>query len=175
VRIGIIIGATRPGRKAAEVAEWVLRTAAERDDALFELVDVADYDLPLDEPAPAATGRYAMPHTRDWAARISVFDGFVFVTPEYNHSIPGSLKNAIDFLFQEWNDKAAGFVGYGVEGGVRAVEQLRQILGELKVADVRTSVSLRLSADFDDALGLRPRPAREAAPVTMLDERSRPR
>jgi NAD(P)H-dependent FMN reductase len=171
LRIGIIVGTTRPGRKAPAVAEWVLVKAVERDDAVFELVDIADYDLPLlDEPNPAATGRYEHLHTRDWAARIASFDGFIFVTPEYNHSIPGSLKNAIDFAFREWNDKAAGFVGYGGAGGVRAVEQLRQMMGALKVADVGATVALTLAADFEGGSEFRPADRQESALAAMVDQ-----
>jgi NAD(P)H-dependent FMN reductase len=171
VRIGIVVGTTRPGRKAVEVAEWALARAVEREDATFELVDIADYELPLlDEEAPPFFGRYAHLHTQDWAARIASFDGFVFVTPEYNRSIPGSLKNAVDFLFAEWNDKAAGFISYGLLGGVRAVEQLRLVLGELKVGAVRASVALRLSTDFEDTATFRPGDGQEKALDAMLDE-----
>ncbi len=139
LRIAIIIGSTRPGRKAAAVADWVNEIAGSRDDATFELVDLADYDLPhLDEPVPAAMGpSYTQPHTRAWAARIASFDGFIFVTPEYNHSITGALKNAIDYLYVEWHNKAAGFVSYGLTGGTRAVEHLRLIMSELQIAHVR--------------------------------------
>jgi NAD(P)H-dependent FMN reductase len=171
VRIGIITGSTRPGRKAVDVAEWALVSAVEREDATFELVDIADYGLALlDEAVPALMGGYSQVHTRDWAARIASFDGFVFVTPEYNGSLPGSLKNAIDFLAAEWNDKPAGSIGYGIYGGVRAIEQLRQVLGQLKVADVRTSVTLQLSTDFENKSTLRPGDGQEEALHKMLDE-----
>ena len=138
IRIGIIIGSTRPGRKAEAVARWVHGVATKRSDAGFELVDIKDFDLPLlDEPMPPAAGKYSQPHTRAWAAKVASFDAYVFVTPEYNHGPSGALKNAIDYLYREWNNKAAGFVGYGSAGGTRAVEQLRQVMGELMVADVR--------------------------------------
>src|SRR5205823_4623829 len=95
INIGIIVGSTRPGRKAPAVAEWVLDIAGLRGDAVFELVDVADFKLPLlDEPIPASQGKYQHAHTKAWAARIAGFDGFVFVTPEYNHGTSGALKNA---------------------------------------------------------------------------------
>ena len=147
LNIGVIVGSTRPGRKAPAVANWVMDVAGMRGDAIYELVDIADFGLPLlDEPVPPSQGHYAQPHTRAWAARIASFDGFVFVTPEYNHGTSGALKNAIDFLYKEWNNKAAGFVGYGSAGGVRAIEHLRLVMGELMVADVRAQVSLSLSA-----------------------------
>lgn len=102
--VAIIVGSTRPGRKADTIARWVLDIAAARQDAGFEVIDLADFDLPLlDEEVPAAAGLYAQRHTRAWAASIASFDAYVFVTPEYNHATSGALKNAIDFLFAEWN------------------------------------------------------------------------
>lgn len=148
LNIGVIVGSTRPGRHALDVANWVLDVAGMRGDAIFELVDIATFDLPLlDEPTP---GEATQPHTRAWAARIASFDAYVFVTPEYHHGVPGALKNAIDFLYREWNDKAAGFVGYGSAGGVRAVEQLRLVTAGLELAGVRNQVMLSLETDFAD-------------------------
>lgn len=122
LKIAIIIGSTRPGRNGEAVAKWVYEIAQKRTDAEFELVDIKDFNLPLlDEPVPPSMGQYSKPHTKKWAAKIGSFDGYVFVAPEYNHGISGALKNAIDFLFAEWNNKAAGFVSYGSVGGVRAV------------------------------------------------------
>ena len=113
-----------------------MRSRRSARDAEFELVDIKDFNLPLlDEPVPPSLGKYSKQHTKKWAAKIASFDGFVFVTPEYNHGISGALKNAIDFLFAEWNNKAAGFVGYGSAGGVRAVEHLRLVMAEVQVAD----------------------------------------
>ena len=124
LKVGIIVGSTRPGRKAEAVARWVHEIALKRTDADFEVVDIEDFNLPLlDEPIPPSMGQYSKPHTKAWAAKIDSFDAFVFVTPEYNHGTSGALKNAIDFLFAEWNHKAAGFVSYGGGGGLRAVEQ----------------------------------------------------
>jgi NAD(P)H-dependent FMN reductase len=138
LRIAIIIGSTRPGRKAEAVAKWVYEIAQKRSDAEFELVDIKDFNLPLlDEPVPPIMGQYNQPHTKIWAVKMGSFDGYVFVTPEYNHGISGALKNAIDFLFAEWNNKAAGFVSYGGVGGARAVEQLRLMLAEVQIATVR--------------------------------------
>src|SRR6187401_1074680 len=151
LRIGIILGSTRPGRNGEAVAKWVCGIAQKRSDAGFELVDIADFNLPLlDEPVPPSMGQYSKPHTKAWAAKIGSFDGYVFVSPEYNHGISGALKNAIDFLFAEWNNKAAGFVSYGGASGARAVEQLRLVLGELQIADVRAQVMLSLFTDFEN-------------------------
>jgi NAD(P)H-dependent FMN reductase len=148
-KIAIILGSTRPGRNGEPVANWVYDIAKQRDDAEYELIDIADYNLPhLDEAVPPSMGQYSQPHTKAWAEKIASFDGYVFVTPEYNHSTSGALKNAIDFLFAEWNNKAAGFVSYGAVGGTRAVEHLRLVMGELKVADVRAQVALSLMTDF---------------------------
>lgn len=150
LRIGVVVGSTRPGRRGDQVAEWVAAASRAHVPAVdVEVVDVAAQGLPLlDEPVPAAIGDYRNPHTRAWSDVVRRFDGFVFVVPEYNHSAPAAVKNAIDYLFTEWNDKAAGFVGYGLHGGVRAVEHLRGALAEVKVACVRSQVALSLFTDF---------------------------
>lgn len=170
-RIAIILGSTRPGRNGEAVANWVYDIAKQRDDAEYELVDIADFHLPhLDEALPPSLGQYAQPHTMAWAAKIDSFDGFVFVTPEYNHSTSGALKNAIDFLYKEWNNKAAGFVSYGSLGGARAVEHLRLVMGELQVADVRAQVALSLFTDFKDFSQFDPAPHQAEAVGTVLDQ-----
>jgi NAD(P)H-dependent FMN reductase len=150
-RIGIILRSTRPGRNGAQGADWVHEIAASRGDAEYELVDLLDYPLPhLDEAYPPAMGQYQNDHTKRWAAKIATFDGFVMVTPEYNHSTSGVLKNAIDYLFAEWANKAVGFVSYGGAGGARAAEHLRLVAGELQMADVRQQVALSLITEFRD-------------------------
>jgi NAD(P)H-dependent FMN reductase len=157
VRIGIIIGSTRPGRVGDQVATWVHEHAATRDDAEFELVDLADFALPhLDEAIPPSAGQYANDHTKAWAEKVASFDGYVFVTPEYNHSTSGALKNAIDFVYGEWNNKAAALVSYGAQGGLRAAEHLRLVLGEVQIADVRQQVSFSLMTDFENFSVLAP-------------------
>jgi NAD(P)H-dependent FMN reductase len=151
-RLAIVACSTRTHRRGKAVADWAFACAQQvaPDGVEVELVDLADFDLPvLNEPAPALYGIVTHEHTKRWAEAIASYDGYVFVTPEYNHGVPGPLKNAIDYLFYEWNDKAAGFVSYGVNGGVRAVEQLRQIAAELKLADVRSQVALNTFTDFD--------------------------
>jgi NAD(P)H-dependent FMN reductase len=149
-RIGVVVGTTRPGRRGAAVARWVRHAAAaHRPDVAFVLLDIASFALPLlDEPCPPATGVYRHAHTKAWSDAVAACQGFVFVTPEYNRSIPAALKNAVDYLHAEWQHKAAGFVSYGVTGGWRAAEALRLVLAELRVADVRTAVGLCLGADF---------------------------
>jgi NAD(P)H-dependent FMN reductase len=170
-KIGIILGSTRPGRNGEAVAKWVLEIASQRTDAEFELVDLLDYKLPhLDEAIPASAGQYANAHTIQWAEKIASFDGFVMVTPEYNHSTSGALKNAIDFLFAEWNNKAVGFVSYGGVGGARAVEHLRLIAGELMMADVRAQLALSLVNDFENYSKFVPNDYHAQLLNTVLDQ-----
>jgi NAD(P)H-dependent FMN reductase len=172
IKVGIIVGSTRPGRHASAVASWVLENAKKRADAQFEIVDIADFKLPmLDEPIPPSQGKYSQPHTRAWSQKIASFDAYVFVTPEYNHAPSGALKNAIDFVYGEWNNKSAGFVAYGASSnGSRAVEHLRQIMGELQVADVRAQVLLSLYTDFENFTTFKPNPMHEAKLALMLDQ-----
>ncbi|SOF02343.1 NAD(P)H-dependent FMN reductase [Streptomyces sp. OV198] len=170
-KIGIILGSTRPGRNGEAVARWVLDIASKRTDAEFELVDLLDYKLPhLDEALPPSLGQYSQPHTREWADKIASFDGFIMVTPEYNHSTSGVLKNAIDYLYAEWNNKAVAFVSYGGAGGARAVEHLRLIAGELQMADVRSQVALSLFHDFENFSVFKPGDFQLEALNTTLDQ-----
>ncbi|MDQ7993539.1 MAG: NAD(P)H-dependent oxidoreductase, partial [Propionicimonas sp.] len=128
-----------------------VKQAQKRTDADYELVDLADYPLPhLDEALPPSFGQYQGEHTKAWAAKIAEFDGFVFVTPEYNHGTTGVLKNALDYLSAEWANKAAAFVGYGVVGGARAVEHLRLVTAELQIAGVRQGLYFSLVTDFEN-------------------------
>jgi NAD(P)H-dependent FMN reductase len=171
LRIAIIIGSTRPGRKAGAVAKWVYEIAQNRSDAEFELVDIKDFDLPLlDEPVSPIMGQYTHQHTKTWSAKIASFDAYVFVTPEYNHAISGALKNAIDFLYHEWVNKAAGFVSYGGAGGARAVEQLRLVLAEVQIATVRNQVLLSMFTDFENFSVFKPASQQEQSVNAMLDQ-----
>ena len=144
LKVAIVTGSTRPGRNGEAVARWVLDIAKKRSDAAFELVDIRDYNLPLlDEPIPPSMGKYSKPHTRSWATKIDSFDAYVFVTPEYNHAPSGALKNAIDYLYREWNNKAAAFVSYGgVSGGLRGVQMAKQALTSLNVMPIVPAVVL---------------------------------
>ncbi|MDH7484146.1 MAG: NAD(P)H-dependent oxidoreductase [Spirochaetales bacterium] len=171
IRIAILTGSSRPGRNNEAVSRWVYEQAQKRNDAQFELVDIKDFDLPLlDEPVPPSMHSYMHDHTKRWSEKISSFDGFVFVTPEYNHATSGALKNAIDYLYTEWNNKAASFVGYGSMGGARAIENLRLIMAELQVADVRAAVYLSLFTDFENFSVFKPLPNRETELTTMLNQ-----
>lgn len=172
INAGIIIGSTRPGRKAEAVATWVYEQAQKRGDASYELVDIADYNLPLlDEPLPPSRGNYQKEHTKRWASKIASLDAFVFVTPEYNHGTSAALKNALDFLYAEWKDKVAAFVGYGSVAGARAIEHLRAYAAELQMAHVRQQVGFLLASDFENNTTFKtPQAKHEQALKTMLDQ-----
>lgn len=171
-RIAIITGSTRPNRLNRQVAEWVLERARGRGDGTeYELVDIAEQGLPLlDEPLPAGMQQYQNEHTKAWAATIAPFDGFVFVTPEYNHSVGPALANAIAYLNVEWNNKAAGIVAYGSAMGVRAVEHLRGILSELQVAHVQKQGMFSLFTDFTDMSEFTPSDRQAESVDPMLDQ-----
>ncbi|HKU27976.1 MAG TPA: NAD(P)H-dependent oxidoreductase [Candidatus Sulfotelmatobacter sp.] len=147
--ISIIVGSTREGRFSEKVAQWTQAQLAGRERVQSKLLDLRDFDLPFFDQAapPAMPGRppYAHPIVKKWTAEIASSDGFIFVTPEYNHSMPAVLKNAIDWVYPEWNRKAAAFVSYGGVGGARAVEQLRLIAVELQLAPMRSAIHLPIS------------------------------
>jgi NAD(P)H-dependent FMN reductase len=171
LKIAIIVGSTRPGRKGDAIARWAYEIARRRTDADFELLDIASFNLPmLDEPVPAMSSEeYTHQHTRAWSAAIASFDGYVFVTPEYNHGTSGALKNAIDFLSREWSDKAAGFIGYGFTMGARAIENLRLVMASLQVATVRPQVGLSLFTDFERSEVFKPTEKLEKTVNGVLD------
>ncbi|HEX4186300.1 MAG TPA: NAD(P)H-dependent oxidoreductase [Solirubrobacteraceae bacterium] len=171
MKIAIILGSTRPGRNGASVADWVLEKSSGRTEAQYELVDLADHPLPhMDEPVPPSLGQYAGQHTKEWAQTIGAYDGYIFVTPEYNHSTSGVLKNAIDYLYGEWNNKAAAFVSYGSVGGARAIEHLRAICSELQIAHVRQQLSFSMWTDFENFSAFAPGPQHSEAVVVMFDQ-----
>lgn len=165
MKLGIIIGSIRDGRKGATVARWVADNAAGIEGADFEVIDLKSYDVPLLTSAtvPAAADRdYDSPQVTAWSRAIDACDGFVFVTPEYNHGVPGAFKNAVDVLGPEWTGKTVGFVSYGADGGVRAVEQWRQILVNFQMIDVRSAVALSVFTEFgEDGLQLQDRRSEE--------------
>jgi NAD(P)H-dependent FMN reductase len=171
LKIAIILGSTRPGRNGKAVADWVTDKAATRTAAQYELVDLADHPLPhMDEPIPPSVGQYSGEHTKAWAETIAAYDGFIFVTPEYNHSTSGVLKNAIDYLYGEWNNKAAAFVSYGSVGGARAIEHLRAICSELQIAHVRQQLSFSMFTDFENFSTFAPGPQHAEAAVVLFDQ-----
>lgn len=172
IKIGIITGSTRDSRVNLQVAEWVQSIADQRADAEFELVDIKDFNLPkFNEPVPAIfTQDYQAPEAKAWSDKISVLDGFIFVTPEYNKGITSGLKDAIDYLYVEWNNKAAGIVSYGSTLGVTAANNLRLILTVPKVATIGTQPALSLFTDFKEMRTFNPAPFHEETVQTMLNE-----
>lgn len=172
MRIGIIVGSIRDGRAGAGVGAWVAEHAAQRTDAQFELIDLLTFDVPLLTSAtvPAAANKqYESENVQRWSAAIDACDGFIFVTPEYNHGVPGAFKNAVDSLGSEWFGKTVGFVSYGADGGVRAVEQWRQIVANFQMLDVRAQVSLSLFTEFG-ADGFAPLERRAGELATLFDQ-----
>ena len=141
--IQVILGSTREGRFGTTVAEWFMSIVREREDFHAELIDLRDWPLPFFDTAnPPSSGEIA-PEARNWSAKISEADGYVIITPEYNRGIPAVLKNALDYLWYEWNNKPLGLVGYGgAAGGARALANLRLIAMELEMAPVRVEVTL---------------------------------
>lgn len=171
LNIAVLLGSTRPGRNGKAVADWVIDRATARTAADYELVDLADYPLPhLDEAVPPSMGQYEGEHTKAWAAKIAEFDGYIFITPEYNHSTSGVLKNAIDYLYGEWNNKAAAFVSYGSLGGARAIEHLRAVASELQLAHVRQQLSFSLFTDFEDFSLFKPGEQHDTAATLLFDQ-----
>lgn len=174
MKIAVIVGSVRQGRVGDQVGKWVLDQASNRTDAEFTLLDLADFNLPLltDPIVPgAAKKQYADPATTEWSKAIDGFDGYVFVTPEYNHGVPGAFKNAFDLLGSEWSNKAVGFVAYGADGGVRAVEAWRLVTNNLKLYPARNQVALRRFEEFGaDMAMFTPIERRAGELKTVLDE-----
>ena len=172
----IVIGSTRPGRVGPKFATWFRSLAIAHDGFDVELVDLAQLNLPfLDEPSHPRLRQYVHQHTIDWSRTVERSDAFVFVTPEYNFGYSAALKNAIDYLSQEWADKAVGFVSYGgVAGGTRAVQQLKQVVTALKMIPVAESVNLPFFTQFIDDFGtVQPNDAMTRSADAMLDELAR--
>ncbi len=142
IKLQIILGSTRDVRLGGTVAQWALEQAMEHKEYQVELVDLKDWNLPMFNASESpATGKYSLDLVKQWSKKIASADAYIVVTPEYNHGYPGVLKNAMDYLYKEWNNKPIAFVGYGgAAGGSRAVEQLRQVVIELQMAPIRESV-----------------------------------
>lgn len=166
LKIGIILGSTRQGRVSTQVGQWAKEFADQRQDTHYEIVDIADYDLPF-----VGTTDGNEPGLMKWADKINELDAFVFVVAEYNHSITGALKNALDSAPQTaWHNKAAGIMSYGSTGGARAAEHLRGILGELMVADVRVHPTFSLFTDFENFSTFKPAALHAENMTALLDQ-----
>ncbi|KON87781.1 reductase [Sporosarcina globispora] len=163
LNIGIILGSTRQGRVSPQVGAWVKEIADKRGGANYEIVDIADFKLPL-------LGEADSPGIAEWNEKLNSLDGFIFIVQEYNHSITGALKNALDLAREPWNNKAAGIVSYGSTGGARAAEHLRGIMGELMIADVRTHPTLSLFTDFEKGTVFKPQDLHFNNVNTMIDQ-----
>ncbi|WP_236253509.1 NADPH-dependent FMN reductase [Carnobacterium sp. CS13] len=173
MKIGIISGSVREGRNSEAVTQWIYDFAVNRNDegVEYEIVELADYDLPLlgaklPEERQAAAGAAI----QAWSEKMASFDGYVFITPEYNHAVGGALKNATDFLKPEVANKAAALVGYGSLGGARAHENMRSILGELSVATVHTTTNFSLIADFENMSAFKPNDYNKVNAQGMFDD-----
>ncbi|MFD4707849.1 NADPH-dependent FMN reductase [Gottfriedia sp. NPDC058432] len=165
LNVGIILGSTRQGRVSPQVGEWVKGIADKRGDVNYEIVDIADYQLPF-----LGTTDGTEPGIAAWNEKLNSLDGFVFIVQEYNHSITGALKNALDLAREAWNNKAAGIVSYGSTGGARAAEHLRGIMGELMIADVRVHPTLSLFTDFENYTTFKPAELHLNNVNAMLDQ-----
>lgn len=151
IKVGIVLGSTRNGRKSEDVGTWVYELTKDTPGLDIEIVDIKAFDLPFLGTTSDTT------NVDRWKAKLTELDAFIFVVAEYNHSITGALKNALDLAREEWNNKAAGIVSYGSAGGARAAEHLRGILAELQVASVRTHILLTLFDDFENFSRFTPR------------------
>jgi NAD(P)H-dependent FMN reductase len=172
----IIVSSTRPGRAGLSIGTWFAERALAHGGFGVRIVDLAEVDLPMyNEPEHPRLRRYRHRHTKDWSSMIDAADAFVFVTPEYNHGYPAALKNAIDYLHNEWNGKPVAFVSYGgVSAGTRAVEQLKQVICAVRMVPVEDAVNIPFHPQFFDSDGsLRPNEITEQAAVTMLDSLAR--
>ncbi|MFC4588234.1 NADPH-dependent FMN reductase [Sphaerisporangium corydalis] len=168
----IIIGSTRPGRVGGRVAEWFRDRAVAHGDFAVEVLDLAEFGLPLfDEPHHPRLGHYVNQHTKDWSAAVSRGDAYVFVIPEYNHAINAATKNALDYLHSEWAHKPAGIVSYGgVSAGTRAAQMLKQVLAALQMVPLAEAVNIPFVQRLLDGDGnLVPSEVMEAGAITLLD------
>ncbi|KAI9359783.1 NADPH-dependent FMN reductase-domain-containing protein [Pilaira anomala] len=153
--IGVIIGSTRTVRVGKMITEWVLKSIQTTSENIeFEVIDLKEWNLPLivEEPEIPAKGIYKFEKTREWSKKIKSKDGFIFVTPQYNWGYPASLKNAIDYLFKEWNDKPGIIISYGYRGGSKAALQLSQVLEGLRMKVIKTMPAIQISKEmsFDE-------------------------
>jgi len=175
MKLHVVIASTRPGRLGAQVGQWFAGLAETHGSFDMRIVDLAEVDLPfLDEPAQASTGTYVHEHTRAWSALVNEADAFTFVMPEYNAGINAPLKNALDFLYNEWAYKPVGFVSYGgVAAGTRAVQMAKQVVATLQMYPLKAAVAIPTRQYIDADGVLRADAALHAAATSLLDELAR--
>lgn len=176
LKLMIVIASTRPGRAGGSIGEWFIARANAHGRFEIDVADLAKINLPfMDEPNHPRMRQYTKQHTKDWSARVDAADAFVFVTPEYNHGMTAPLKNAIDYLNQEWQYKPLGFVSYGgVAAGTRAVQAIKPIANVLKMTPIPEAVVIPLFQRFMREDGtFQPEELIEDAAITMLDQLER--
>lgn len=169
----VVIASTRPGRAGLPIGEWFAERAREHGEFDVDVADLAAVALPLlDEPNHPRLRQYVHQHTKDWSATVEAADAIVLVTPEYNHSYPAALKNAIDYLHEEWRDKPVGFVSYGgVAAGTRAVQHLKPVVAQLRMVAAAEAVSIPFHTQFLDEDGrVQANDVMEQSATAMLDE-----
>jgi NAD(P)H-dependent FMN reductase len=169
----IIIASTRPGRVGLPVAQWFAERARSHGKFEIDVADLAEIKLPfVDEPNHPRLRQYTKQHTKDWSARVAAADAFAIVLPEYNYSMPATIKNAIDFLHFEWQYKPVGFVSYGgISAGTRSTQQLKQVVTTLKMFALPEAVAIPFVHQFIDDEGIvQANEVMEQASTTMLDE-----
>ena len=172
MKIGIIVGSVREGRRGASAGAWVQAQAQGRAGFDYEIVDLKSFDVPVYTASVlpmAAKKKYDDPRVQAWSDAVDAHDAYIVVTPEYNHGVPGAFKNAIDSLGSELVGKAVAFVSYGAEGGVRSVEQWRQIVANFQMVGVRQQVSLSIFTEFDDEV-CTPGPRRPDDLAVLFDQ-----
>jgi NAD(P)H-dependent FMN reductase len=171
MRLMIVIASTRPGRAGLPIGSWFAAHASGHEAFDVDLVDLAELGLPfMDEPKHPRLREYTHQHTKDWSARVEAADAFVFVHPEYNHSYNAPLKNAIDFLHEEWRDKPVGFVSYGgVAAGTRAMQALKPVVAALHMVSVVEAVNIPFFFQFLEDGEMKPNDVLQDAATAMLD------
>lgn len=172
IKLKILLGSTRDGRKGPAIAHWVLEQAKKHPQFESELIDLKEENLPfMDEPEHPRFKRYVHQHTKDWSAKIADGDAFILVTPEYNYGMPAPLKNALDFLFAEWAFKPVALVGYGgISGGTRAIQQLKQVLNALRMFPFDGLILANFTKQLDEAGAFMATEANEQAATAMFNQ-----
>lgn len=177
LKIKVILGSTRPNRFNDKPGKWIFEEAKKLDGVEVELLDLLDYDLPMFNepvsPSQIKDGNYGSDIVNNWAKKIGDADAYIIVTPEYNHGPSGVVKNAMDLVYAEWNNKVVGFVSYGSVGGARAIEQLRAAAIELQLACVRTSVHIPGSIIWGTGWNAEAEQAMKHSADTMLEQITR--
>jgi NAD(P)H-dependent FMN reductase len=174
-KLSVVIGSTRPGRVGLPIGQWFFERAKLHGKFEVQLLDLKELGLPLlDEAKHPRLGEYEHEHTKAWSRLVAASDAFVFVTPEYNFSAPPALLNALDYLYNEWAYKPAGFVSYGGQsGGIRAVQMLKQPLISMKVVGIPEAVVIPFFSQLMSDGAFKATESHDKSAATMLDELSR--